>query len=310
IIFSCNESELIEERLEDNPIPEEEAIVSGDADFTKYVALGNSLTAGFMDGALFPLGQRDAYPSILAAQFEQTGGGSFAFPDIVSGNGFGALNEDGSIRGRSSANAAAAADPTASLSDIIQFSTGSPITTSTIPSASINNFAVPGMRMVDAGFAGYGALNPYFGGFQSSATASVIGDAAAAGATFFSVWLGSNDVLGYALSGGAFGEDFDPTNPSTLSSVDAFNTTLSAVLDAMSANGADGVILNIPPVTLAPFFQFVTSTEDGINLIPLDAATASVVNDGYVQYNDGLDAAVALSVISAEEAARRKISFA
>lgn len=309
VLVSCNEDELIEQRLEDNPLPTERVSVSGSADFSKYVAIGNSLTAGYMDGALFPLGQRDAYPSVLAAQFALAGGGSFTFPDIVSGNGYGAVNADGSIRGRSSANAAAAADPTASLTDIIQFSTGSAITPSSIASSNLNNFGVPGMRMVDAAFAGYGNVNPFFGGFQSSATASVVGDAAASGATFFSIWLGSNDVLGYALSGGAFGEMFDPTNPSTLSSTDAFSASLSGTLDAMSANGASGVILTIPPVTLAPFFQFVTGSEAGINLIPLDAATAGVVNGGYADYNNGLDAAVALTIISADEAARRKINF-
>lgn len=308
-LTSCNEDELVQQRLEDNPLPEEEVIVSGSADFTKYVSLGNSLTAGFMDGALFPLGQRDAYPSLLAAQFAQAGGGSFTFPNIVSGNGFGGVNADGSLRGRSSANAAAAADPTASLSDIIKFSAGSAITPSTVGSANLNNFGVPGMRMVDATFPGYGALNPYFGGFQSSATSSVLSDAAASGATFFSVWLGSNDVLGYALAGGAFGEEFDPANTSTLSSVEAFSASLSGVLDAMSANGAEGVILTIPPVTLTPFFQFVTSSAAGINLIPLDEGTAGAVNAGYAQYNSGLDAAVLLSIITAEEAARRKVTF-
>ncbi|MEL6556751.1 MAG: hypothetical protein AAFQ94_01115 [Bacteroidota bacterium] len=308
-ISSCNEDELIQERLDDNPLPTPTVITPGTADFTKYVSLGNSLTAGFMDGALFPLGQRDTYASMLGTQFAQAGGGTFVFPNTVTGNGFGGVNPDGSFRGRSSANAAAAADPNAALSDIIEFSDGSAITPSSIPSASLNNFAVPGMRIVDATFGGYGALNPYFGGFQSSATASVVGDAAAAGATFFSVWLGSNDVLGYALAGGAFGEDFDPTNSSTLTSTDAFTAALSGILDAMSANGAEGLVLTIPPVTLTPFFQFVTGTEAGINLIPLDAATAGAVNAGYSDYNDGLDAAVLLSIITTEEATRRKVNF-
>ncbi len=38
---------------------------AGNADFTTYVALGNSLTAGYADGSLYRAGQLNSYPSIL-----------------------------------------------------------------------------------------------------------------------------------------------------------------------------------------------------------------------------------------------------
>ena len=41
-----------------NPI--DEPITAGTADFTRYVALGNSLTAGFSDNALFRKGQENS----------------------------------------------------------------------------------------------------------------------------------------------------------------------------------------------------------------------------------------------------------
>ena len=40
-----------------NPEPEPIVVTSGSADFTNYVSLGNSLTAGFSDAALFQSGQ-------------------------------------------------------------------------------------------------------------------------------------------------------------------------------------------------------------------------------------------------------------
>lgn len=46
-------------------------INAGEADFTTYVALGNSLTAGYQDGALFKSGQLNSYPAILAKQMEK-----------------------------------------------------------------------------------------------------------------------------------------------------------------------------------------------------------------------------------------------
>lgn len=44
-------------------------ISAGTADFSKYVSLGNSLTAGYSDNALFIEGQENSYPAILAKQF-------------------------------------------------------------------------------------------------------------------------------------------------------------------------------------------------------------------------------------------------
>ena len=149
----------------------------------------------------------------------------------------------------------------------------------------------------------------------------MLADAVAANGTFFSVWLGSNDVLGYAIGGGVEtdgdgieGNEENPLNPGLLTSVASFSTAIGAVLDGMTANGAEGVILTVPPVTLAPFFQIVTTLSGGVNVIPLDAATAGAVNAAYndaaTGYNPGLQAALALSIITQEEYDRRLISFA
>ena len=40
--------------------PEKSQLVAGQAEFSKYVAVGNSLTAGFMDGALYNRGQENS----------------------------------------------------------------------------------------------------------------------------------------------------------------------------------------------------------------------------------------------------------
>lgn len=41
-------------------------ITSGNADFSNYVSIGNSLTSGYRDGALYIDGQAESYPSIIA----------------------------------------------------------------------------------------------------------------------------------------------------------------------------------------------------------------------------------------------------
>src|ERR1700761_913237 len=52
----------------------------GSADFTRYIAVGNSLTAGYADGGLYLAGQLNSYPSIIAKQMASVGGGSFTQP--------------------------------------------------------------------------------------------------------------------------------------------------------------------------------------------------------------------------------------
>ena len=46
---------------------------AGTADFTKFVAIGNSFVAGFQAGALFNEGQENSLPAIMNKQFECVG---------------------------------------------------------------------------------------------------------------------------------------------------------------------------------------------------------------------------------------------
>jgi len=44
---------------------------------SNYVAIGDSITSGYMDGALFYEGQLICYANLLAQQFKKLGGGNF-----------------------------------------------------------------------------------------------------------------------------------------------------------------------------------------------------------------------------------------
>src|SRR6187551_109221 len=63
------------------------APTAGTAIFTKYVSLGNSLTAGYSDNALFIEGQKSSYTNILAIQFATVGGGEFKIPFMADNIG-------------------------------------------------------------------------------------------------------------------------------------------------------------------------------------------------------------------------------
>ena len=62
---------------------------AGDANFSKYVSLGNSLTAGYTDQALYRSGQENSYPNLLAGQFKLVGGGEFRQPLVNDDLGIG-----------------------------------------------------------------------------------------------------------------------------------------------------------------------------------------------------------------------------
>src|SRR5690606_26936707 len=70
---------LVDETGTNGPLP---TYSSGNADFSKFVAIGNSLTAGFSDGTLFMKGQEASFPNILSQQFALAGGGVFTQPLI------------------------------------------------------------------------------------------------------------------------------------------------------------------------------------------------------------------------------------
>ncbi len=271
----------------DNPIEESNNFTSGELDLTNYVALGNSLTAGFADGALYITGQENSFPNILAQQFKIVGGGEFTQPLMADNTGgFAGNNADFPPRlvlvfdENQQPVGPAPYTGAASTTDI-----------SANLGGTFNNMGVPGAKSFHLGFEGYGSLNPYFGRFQQSATSSVIADAVAQNPSFFSLWIGNNDILGYATSGGT-GEDHNVTgniDPTSYGSNDItnnglFSQTYTGLVQALAAGGRKGVLIDLPNVTSIPFFTTVPFAP----LSPLDpdfAAQIPTLNETYAGLN-------------------------
>ena len=290
----------------ENPVDENGFYTSGEANLTNYVAVGNSLTAGYADGALYITGQENSYPNIMAQQFALAGGGEFTQP--LMNDNIGGLLAGGQQVFENRLVLSADADG----------SNPSPVRLEGTPTTSVensaagpfNNMGVPGAKVFHLNANGYGSLNPWFGRFQTSQSASVIEDAASLNPTFFSLWIGNNDILGYATNGGD-GVDqtgnFDPTTygPNDITDPNVFAAAYSAQVDALNAGASGGVLVNIPDVTSIPYFTTVPARS-----IPLDAATAGAVNAQFAQYNDVLlPTLVTFGVITPEEAAARRINF-
>ena len=276
----------------ENPIEESEPKSSGAADFSKYVAIGNSLTAGYADNALYIDGQENSFPNIMATQMERAGGGMFVQP--LMNDNLGGLLVGGTVAGSNRlvlelgastcpVDVDAAGNPIIGPTPIAL--EGTPTTeATTVLSGSFNNFGVPGAKSFHLGFAGYGALNPYFGRFASEPNATIIGDAVAQNPTFFSLWIGSNDVLSFATSGGVGLDQTGNFDPSSYGNTDitdptVFAGTYSGLVDTLTANGANGVLINLPDVPSIPFFTTVPN-----NALVLDATLAANLTGFFQAY--------------------------
>ncbi|MFD2569704.1 SGNH/GDSL hydrolase family protein [Spirosoma soli] len=227
----------------------------GSADFTKYVAVGNSLTAGFADGGLYREGQLNSYPNILAGQFKTVGGGDFIQPLFLdtqaNGSGYRKLVKVPSLT-----------NPATLLTSFVTVAPGAArggMTTST-PSAPLltkftgvnQNLGVPGIQVANVLSPGYGSTagNAYYERLVADPVITYFQYVSnnLNGATFFSCWLGNNDVLAYALSGGAVA----PT------STDLFTTNFTAMMNKLTEGNRKGVVIGIPNITTAPLFSTIT----------------------------------------------------
>lgn len=239
---------------------EEVIIISGSADFTKYVSIGNSLTAGYTDGALFIAGQENSFPNILAGQFALAGGGAFSQP--LMNDNMGGLLLAGNVitENRLFFNGAGPERlPGTPTTDITNHLSG-PFNNMGVPGAKIFHLLAPGYGNV-AGVP-TGQANPFYARFASSPTSTILADAISQQPTFFSLWIGNNDVLAYATSGGIGVNQAGNYDPSTYGGNDitdpaVFAQAMTAIVDNLTANGADGVMANIPNVTTTAYFTTV-----------------------------------------------------
>lgn len=249
---------------------------AGTADFTRYVSLGNSLTAGYTDNALFIASQNNSFPNMLAEKFAKIGGGAFTQP--MTNDNIGGLLLGGNVIAaprlffNGSGPAILPGVPTTEVSNIM--------------AGPYSNLGVPGAKSFHLLANGYGNIaglpglaNPYFVRMASTPNASILEDAMSQDPTFFSLWIGNNDVLGYATTGG------DGTNPITDEAT--FNFAINTLISTLTSNGAQGIVANIPSVTSAPYFTTVPfnplspSNPDFAAQIPLLNATFAQLNQAF-----------------------------
>lgn len=204
--------------------------------FERYVAIGNSITAGFQSAGILDSVQGVAYPVLLARAM----GSVFFVPYMAR---------------------AGCPPPLVNVFTQQRFTpTGFPPSTaascylraSQFPPPFLSNLGVPGAEVLEAFNYSSGTIIPsstdvyrtfLLGGHTQVAAAR------RAQPTFVSVWLGNNDVLGALLDPANAG------NPALVTLPDSFSARLNVLLDSLDQIGTiqGGVLIGTIQAALAPY---------------------------------------------------------
>ena len=249
----------------------------GSVDPTRYVAVGSSMTAGYADGALSFQAQQNSFPNLIALQLKQIGGGNFNQP-LVSSSSIGVSSSGGAPFKMGYATdclgvTSLSPVPVAASGDVSIFATD------TYMGMPFNNMGVPGVKVITMAAPGYGNqlngaghYNPFFYRMaMNPLTSSVLSDATSQNPTFFTALIGMDDVLSYAMAGGA---------SDSITSAADFTAALNVVINGLTANGAKGVIGNIPDILSMPFFTTIP-----YNGLALDSSNNALLNLVYNSRN-------------------------
>jgi hypothetical protein len=316
---------------------------AGTADFSKFVAIGNSFVAGVQGGALFSAGQVNSLPAIINEQLECVGGDTdFKQPDINAELGWnlfitqpiltdntkpvvgrlllqygttpdcstGIINPRPTPQAYAPGNLEALPNPAANPGFLYGGT-----------KADLNNFGVPAIVLGQAlipqtgAWAGAGSdprFNPFYGRLAyPGGTSTLIGDAAGAAPTFFLFYLGLDDFFLHAAFGGDPAKA--PLTTATGGLPSGFDGQYAAAVGSLLASNPNlkGVVGNFPNIFAMPHFTSVSYSP-----IPLDANTAAAVNAGFAGYNAVLDALIAnagafgISDVLKAEIGTRKVTYA
>lgn len=264
---------------------------SGTADFTNYIAVGNSLTQGYQDGGLHnELGQQDnSYPAIIASQIKKANPSLVFNQPTVTGDGAGYMHL---VYRNNEIEVIKAYDPDITTNDPEAIGDDPTWATWGDKNQAYNNLGVSGIKLANTSSGGnnttvsFNLLQLLFnenGRFLDWGTetnpVTYLDHVKNSNATFFTNWLGNNDVLAWSTAGG----DDEPVtsvnglNVSELTDLDEFNNKYDSILTAFHNMGAQGVCATLPDVTSIPYFNTVTLEAVGHDVWIREGADTNIV---------------------------------
>jgi hypothetical protein len=263
---------------------------SGTADFSKTIAIGGNYMAGYQDGSLYKKGQRLSIPALIAEQFKLIDGSAFTqvlMPDDL-GLGVNTKPWESWFVGASHLGYKTDCKGVTALSPIksaIEISASYPYLTGlagntnqniSVPFANISDYFDPALGNV---FSTTGNRNPYYNRIASTPGVSTMySDAKAQNATFFTAWVGMEDIFNFASTGGTSG---------TIASPAVFSMYLDSLLRGLTTNGAKGVIANIPDFRNFPYYTLVAWDNAVLRQSQADSLNDLCVGLSYIHFQEG-----------------------
>ncbi|UCH63127.1 MAG: hypothetical protein JSU77_01345 [Fidelibacterota bacterium] len=219
----------------------------GSLDFSTIVALGNSLTAGVSDAALYEDAQKNSYPRLIAKKANVAG--DFEQP-IISDNGFSWSDKDGRITINPISYEISFLEPGEAVNSDLNRpynNLGIPMITSGELLTATNTNDVNANHFIDLVLRGSGK--------------TALEEALALDPTIITLWIGNNDVLGAASLGMA-------SSQQPYTSVDDFAANMEAIISTLTqGTPAPIFVANIMDITSLPYFttlpSSVVDTTDG-----------------------------------------------
>lgn len=246
---------------------------SGEADFSKFVALGGNFMAGYQDGALYKDGQQYSIPYLIAKYMHLAGGAeTFAQPFMPDNKGLGInpkpweskFQHASNLRYKLDCQNVNALKPVKELfssEGIYVNHPGGTFQNISVPFARISRYNDPSLGTVTSN----SNSNIFYHRMSSQwGVSTMLSDVKAHNPTFFALWAGMEDIYEYARNGGF--------NQTILSSP-VFGNYLDSVCSQL---GTKGVIANIPDLTSFPFYTLVPW--NGLNI---DQGKADSLNMTY-----------------------------
>ncbi|HEX8697147.1 MAG TPA: SGNH/GDSL hydrolase family protein [Longimicrobium sp.] len=215
----------------DDLLTEAPAGAAGGALFERYVALGNSITAGFQSGGIVDSLQARAYPVLLS---QRAGNFNFGIPWLAKPGCPAPFTAPFTPQTGVPACALRVADP------------------DSVPTY-VQNLAVPGVRIADLFAIPSGSIAQLYTlvtGGRTQVQAMIDAEP-----TFVSVWIGNNDALNAVASGvlGPLAAGAD----SNLTRLAPFQARVTELAGAINASGAQGAALVgvVNAIQFAPIVQ-------------------------------------------------------
>jgi hypothetical protein len=219
----------------------------GSADFTRFVALGDSYGAGFQSNSLNANHQQFSWPAIIAKQVglrlctpaDTATSVCFAQP-LVSFPGI-----DKELLLQAIAPAPVIAAPAGPLGQPLMLTFARPYNNLSVPGATV------GALLTVTGAEGPSVGEPTvvtFGRFILRGLGTEVQQAVAQHPTFIAMWIGGNDYLSTIFSG----------DPSSLTPVGDFKTRYEKVLDDLIAGAPNaGMVVGNLPTGVVPYLRLI-----------------------------------------------------